>query len=249
VIRREVAERQHVLFGLLHQGCSGWDFFGEHRDHLIPLLLHCLGLGLYDHRSQGGGHHVLAAFRHLGQEVAGKVHAAALPAAALAATGDRLLETGVGVADHQLHACEAAFPQAPQESGPERLVLDVAHLDPQHLALARSGDADRHDRGFGDLLLAGRITAVEVHRNEVDVGGAAELQRPVQQGLHLSVQSLADPADFGFGDAALAAQRHHQLVHLAGGVARDVDLHHHRPQGPVHPPAWLQQRGEKAAGT
>jgi hypothetical protein len=69
-----------------------------------------LGLGLHEHRSQGGGHHVLAAFRHLGQEVARNVNPEALPAAALAATGDSLLEAGVGVADYQLYSWQTPAP-------------------------------------------------------------------------------------------------------------------------------------------
>ncbi len=109
------------------------------------------------------------------------------------------------------------------------------------------GDADRHDHGPGDHLPAGRIPAVQVRRIEVDVRVAAELQRPAQKSLHLGVQPLADAAHLRFGDAALTAQRGHQLVHLAGGDAGDVGLHHHGPQGPIHPAAGFQQRGEEAA--
>ena len=174
------------------------------------------------------------------------MNAAALPAAALAATGDRLLEAGMGVADHQLHPCQPPLPEVPQEGGPERLVLAVAHLDPQHLALAIGSDAHRHDHGPGDHLLAGLIPAVEVRRVHVDVRVVAEFQRALQEGLHLGVEALADAAHLRFGDAALTAQRHHQLVHLACGDSGDVGLHHHRPQGPVDPPAGFQQRWEEA---
>jgi hypothetical protein len=38
-----------------------------------------------------------------------------------------------------------------------------------------------------------------------------------------------------------------QVVDLAGGDAVHVGLHHHRVQGPVDPPAPLQQRREEAA--
>jgi hypothetical protein len=89
---------------------------------------------------------------------------------------------------------------------------------------------------------------VEVGGIEVDVRVTAELQGTVQEGLHLGVEALADAADLRFGDAALAAQGGHQLVHLAGGDTGDVGLHHHRPQGPIHPAAGFQQRGEEAAG-
>jgi hypothetical protein len=72
VLRRECPEGEDVFSGLLHQGRSNGAGFGEHRDHLIPLLLQrCLVL-LDEHRVKGGSHHVLAVFRHLGQEIAGK---------------------------------------------------------------------------------------------------------------------------------------------------------------------------------
>ena len=46
---REGPESEDVLPGLLHQRGSCWEFLREHRDHLIPLLLHGLGLGLHEH--------------------------------------------------------------------------------------------------------------------------------------------------------------------------------------------------------
>ena len=88
---------------------------------------------------------------------------------------------------------------------------------------------------------------MEVRRVQIDVRVAAVLQRPVQEGLHLGIEALADAAHLRFGNAALTAQRHHKFIHLAGGDAGDVGLHHHRPQGTVHPPAGFQKRGEEAA--
>jgi hypothetical protein len=102
---------------------------------------------------------------------------AALPACRLAAAGDGLLEAGLGVADHKLHARQPPFQQSPQEGGPEGLVLT----------------AGGHDHGPGDHLPAGRIQAVQVRRIEVEVG-IAVLQRPVQGVLHLGVEPLADAA-------------------------------------------------------
>jgi len=88
---------------------------------------------------------------------------------------------------------------------------------------------------------------MEVRRIEVDVRVVAELQRPVQEGLHLGIEALADAADLRFGDAALTAQRHHQLIDFAGGDAGDVGLHHHGPQGPVDAAAWFEEGGEEAS--
>lgn len=75
---------------------------------------------------------------------------------------------------------------------------------------------------------------MQVGRIEVDVGVTAEIQRPVQEGLHPHVEALADAAHLRFGDAALASQRCHHLIDFAGGNAGDVDLHHDGPQGPIH---------------
>ena len=101
-----------------------------------------------------------------------------------------------------------------QEGGPESLVLAVTHLDAEHLPLACRGKAHRHDHGPGDHLLAGLVTPVQIRSIEVDIGVTAELERPIQEGLHLGVKALADAAHLRFGDAALTTQRHHQLIHL-----------------------------------
>ena len=87
---------------------------------------------------------------------------------------------------------------------------------------------------------------MQVRRIEVDVGVAAEFQGPVQEGLHLGVEALADAADLRLGDTALTTQRHHQLIDLAGGDATDVGLHHHGPEGSVDAAAGFEQRGEEA---
>jgi hypothetical protein len=89
---------------------------------------------------------------------------------------------------------------------------------------------------------------VEVGGIEVDVGVAGLLQGPVQEGLHLHVDLLADAAHLGLGDAALDAQGGHQGIDLAGGDAADVGLHHHGIEGLIHPAAGLEDRGQEAAG-
>ena len=113
----------------------------------------------------------------------------------------------MGVADHQLHAREPALAQAAEEGGPEGLVLTVTHLDPQDLTLAIGRDAHRHDHSPGDHLSTSWISAVQVRRIEVDVRVTAELQRPIQECLHLGVEPLADAAHLRFGDTALTTQR------------------------------------------
>jgi hypothetical protein len=52
-----------------------------------------------------------------------------------------LLEAGVGIRDHQLHADQAAGFEAAQERGPERAVFAVADVQAEDLAAAISGHA------------------------------------------------------------------------------------------------------------
>ena len=54
-------------------------------------------------------------------------------------------------------------------------------------------------------------------------------------------------ADLRFGDAAGPAQRFHQSVHLPGGDATGVGLHHHGVERLVDPAASFQPAGEEAA--
>ena len=70
---------------------------------------------------------------------------------------------------------------------------------------------------------------MEVCGIEINVRVMAELQRAVQEGLHLDVEPLADTAELGVGDAALTAQSGYELVDLAGEATGDIILHHHRP--------------------
>ena len=70
---------------------------------------------------------------HLLQQVAGKVHPAALPDAALQLPADRLGEAAVGIRDHQLDATQAPLLEVGDELCSEGLALTVAHLEAQQL--------------------------------------------------------------------------------------------------------------------
>jgi hypothetical protein len=69
-----------------------------------------------------------------------EVDGAALPGAA-EDLRDRCLQAGVGVADSELDADQAALDQRAQELGPERLGLGLADVDREDLAAARLVDA------------------------------------------------------------------------------------------------------------
>ena len=103
-----------------------------------------------------------------------------------------------------------------------------------------------HDSSGADLLAVTKPT-VEVGGVEENVGVAALLQGPVQEGLHLDVDVGADAAHLGFGDAALDAQSRHQRIHLAGGDATDLRLHHHAIEGLINAAAGFEDRWQVTA--
>ncbi len=94
---------------------------------------------------------------------------AALPGGALEAAADRFDESGVGVGDHQADAGEAAVGEVGEELAPERLVLGVADIEPEHLTVSVSsqsgGDHDRfrHDAA---VLSHVEIGGIEPHVHE-----------------------------------------------------------------------------------
>ena len=88
---------------------------------------------------------------------------------------------------------------------------------------------------------------MEVGGVEEDVGVAALLQGPVQEGLNLDVDVGAGAAHLGFGDAGLDAQRRHQRINLADGDTADVGLHHHVIESLINAAAWHEDRWQEAA--
>jgi hypothetical protein len=145
------------------------------------------------------------------------MHPASLPCCADQHRGDGGLEPGVGVGDDQLHPGQAAGAQRPQERGPERAVLAVADLEPEHLPVPVGGHAGGDDDRLGDdpVIDAGlAVGGVQEYIPERLPGQAAVAERG-----HLGVQVRADPAHLGPGDAAVSAERFDQVVDLAGGGA------------------------------
>ena len=257
VVLGEVAERQHVLLGLVHQ-CSGLgEALRQRGRQIIPARFDLLSALLGEHRAEGGGDHALVSFVDALQQVAGKVDPAALPHAALQLAADRLGESCMGGRDHQLDASEDSLLEvgvglafrAAVEFRPEGLTLTVAHLEAQQLPAPVLVHAHGDDDSALAYLLSLAQPPLEVGGIEVDVGVAAALRRPAQECLHLLVDLLTDTAHLRLGDAALGAQRRHQGIHLAGRHPTDVGLHDHGVQGLIHPAAGLKDRGKEAAGT
>ena len=173
--------------------------------------------------------------------------AAALPGAALKHAAHGFGEPHVSVAHHQPHASETALFEAGEELPPEGLALAVAHLEPEQLSAAVGIDAHRHDDSTGADLQGLAQPPVEVGGVEIEVRVAAAVEGPLQEGLNLAVEALADATHLRAGDAGLRADRGHQGVDLAGGDALDPDLLDHGVQGLIHAPPWFEDRGEEAA--
>jgi hypothetical protein len=131
--------------------------------------------------------------------------------------GDRLLQSFVGVGDHQLDALESTLDERAEEVGPKDVILRRPTVDAQDGALAGGGDPDRdhgrhrdHPFGVGPDFLAHLV----VGGVEPDVGDL-RIDRSLPEGEHALVEALADAADLGLGDP-VDAQGTHEVVHLAG---------------------------------
>ena len=104
-----------------------------------------VGLGV--DRAHGRGDHVLVSVVDRGEHVAGQVDLAALPRRAGEHAGDRRLQAGVRVGDHEAHTGQSSISEGAQERGPEHFVFGVADVDAEHLAVAVDGDRGGHDDG------------------------------------------------------------------------------------------------------
>src|SRR5680860_805904 len=133
-----------------------------------------------------------------------------------------------------------------KERRPEHLVLAVAHIDAEDLA----GVVGRH--AGGDHGRAGHHPAVDagtrreaVSQNTYGNPAWSSLRcRNTSTSASMSAQ-VRDTVDLE--NAAVAPERPHQVVDLAGRGAVHVGGHDHRAQGAVDPATRLQQRGEERA--
>ena len=96
----------------------------------------------------------------------------------------------MGIGDDQLDAAQAAPGQLAQELRPEGLGLGGADLHAQHLAPAVAVDADGDDDGDRDD--AAVAAHLQVGGVDPEIGPVA-FDRPVEEGLHLAVDLLAQP--------------------------------------------------------
>jgi hypothetical protein len=171
--------------------------------------------------------------------VSDEVNGAALPRRVEDA-GDRVLQAFVMIGDHQPEAAQAAGPQAAQKLRPERLGLDFADVQADHLAVSAVGDGVGDDERLGDHAAA--VTDLDVLgvQPQVRVGrrqlAAAELvDMLVELGAHPADAVLAHPVDAELLD---------EPIDLAGADAVDVGLHHHADDRLLTAPARLKKARE-----
>ena len=180
---------------------------------------------------------------HPGQQVPHEVHAAPLPAGARQHLADGALESLVGIRDDQANALEPSSHKATEKREPKLVCLGRAHVKAQHLALPGSRHPHGDDRGHVHHAMV--LPYLDRLGIQPQVGVLA-LQGAVPETLHLFVQFRTKPGDFTLADA-VQAQRPDQVVDLPGTDALHIRFLHHGDQGPLCPPAWLQQAWEVAA--
>ena len=153
--------------------------------------------------------------------------------------GDVIAEIG----DEELDAAQPPARQLAQELRPDRLGLRGADLHAQHLAPSVAVDADGDDDG--DRHDAPPATDLQVGGVDPQIRPVA-FDRPLQEGLHLAVDLLAQPADLALGDAG-HPHRLHQVVDRAGRHPLDAGFLDHRRQRLLGHAAGFEERGEEGA--
>jgi hypothetical protein len=102
----------------------------------------------------------------------------------------------VGVGDDELDATQAATRQLAKELAPKGLGLRRADVEAEDFAPSVAVDANGDDHSDGDD--ASGLPDLHISGVEPDIGPVA-LDGAPEEGLHLLVDLLAQPADLAFG--------------------------------------------------
>ena len=176
VLPGEAHVGEDVVLGFVHEngqlGHLGPELVGD----LAPLGLRAVGVLLGEGGGDEGGDDAPALLAGMGQQVAGEVHAAALPCGA-EDPGHRGLQTLVVVGDHELDAAQTAPGQRAQELGPEGLGLRRADRHAQDLAAALV--VDGHSHSHRDRDDASGLAHLHISRIQPQIGPVA-LQRSIE---------------------------------------------------------------------
>ena len=147
----------------------------------------------------------------------------------------------MSVRNAELHAGQAAGPEAAEELAPERLGFALADVDADHLAAAGLVDAVGDHQAL--LPHFARLADPLDLRVEPQVGVAGVMQRPLAERRDLLIEPLAEPADL-----VLAHRLNPELLHepldFPGRDPVDVRLLHDRDECLLRPLARLEKRRE-----
>jgi len=131
------------------------------------------------------------AFGYSLQEVSGELDAAALPGRSLQHAAHGFGQPHLVVRYDSAHSSETALFEGGLELPPEPFALAGAHLDAQQLA-AVGIEAHGDDDGVGAELQRLAQPAVEIGDIEEELRSAASIEGPLQEGLDMGIEPLAD---------------------------------------------------------
>ena len=158
-------------------------------------------------------------------------------------SGDRGLQSFMGIGDHQLHAAQPTASKLAQEFGPESLGFRGTDVHAENLTPATAVDADCDDHGDRDD--AASLTHLYIGGIEPNIRPIC-FQRPVQEGLHLVVDLDAQARYLALGDAG-HSHGLHQVIDRTGGDAVDVGFLDHCGECLLGHSPWFEKAGEIAA--
>jgi hypothetical protein len=222
VFGRERVERQDVVFGVLQQPRELRQPDLQLHDGVTEATARFSAVGGREELADQSAEGVVLVLAAVASQVSEEVHGAALPRRP-EDPRDRRLQPGMGVADDQLHADEAAGDEAAEELRPERFGLGLA--DVQADDLSASGLV--HGVGDHDALARDAAAVADLLDLRVDEHvGVAALQRPLPERLDLPVEQAGDPADLAAADPQ--PETLDELINTPRRHTADVRLLHHR---------------------
>jgi len=154
---------------------------------------------------------------------------------------DRGHESGMGIADDESDTAETALDERTDEAGPgTTLAVARGEVEPEHAALTGHRHPDGHERGH--VHHPARLAHLHVGRVEPEVGIGLARERAGTEGLDLGIERGADAADLALADVR-DAECFDEILDPSGADTEHVGLLHHCEQGPLGPPAGLDERG------
>jgi hypothetical protein len=153
VLGRERHEREQVFLSLLEQLADLRRDRLQAGQNVGQPAAGLSAVGGVEDLPERGGHQATLGGTAVAVHVSDEVHTAALPRR-VEDPRDRRLQALVMIADDQPQALQAAGPEAAQKLRPERLGLDLAEVQADHLAATGVMHGGGDDEGLGDHAAA-----------------------------------------------------------------------------------------------